>query len=133
MKQMIYKEHREKEILHSGTYKGYNFHIISYGTHPCAYVEIPKLNSSKSEFDECISCHGGVTYTGDLSHVLVPKNPNHWFIGWDYAHSGDYVCSPFPSKYDKYDKKWTTEEILKEVTEVIDQIIKLDKEGELKQ
>ena len=107
MKPMIYKDHKEVEILHSGTYKGYNFHIISYGTHPCAYVEVPTVKS-KSEMDDYIDCHGGVTYTGDLSRVLVPKNPNHWFVGWDYAHAGDYVCSPFRSKYDKYDKKWKT-------------------------
>ena len=48
-----------------------------------------------------------------------------WFIGWDYAHFGDYIdCGDaalnnmFPN-----DKKWTTEEIVEECKNVIDQIV----------
>ena len=28
-----------REILDKGKYKGYRYVIISFGTHPCAYVE----------------------------------------------------------------------------------------------
>lgn len=46
MKEMIYKNYMENgqeviEILDEGVYKGFHYVIVSYGTHPCAYVEIP--------------------------------------------------------------------------------------------
>ena len=40
-----------------------------------------------------------------------------YWIGWDYAHLGDY-CG-WLNVFDSTGKKWTTEEILQEVKEVI--------------
>lgn len=70
MKEMVYKNYMENgqeaiEILDEGIYKGFHYAIVSYGTNPCAYVEIPgghKLYDvrNKNELDN-IDCHGGIT------------------------------------------------------------------------
>ena len=136
MKEMNYVGTATKEILYEDDYLGYHFLIVSYGTHPCAYIEIPKTHRwyKKNYTDEeleNIECHGGLTYTDNLSHVLGKEEANgRWFIGWDYAHLEDF------QGYYKYDgvwgesqwkpKKWTTQEIFNEVKKVIEQIVKMD-------
>ena len=108
--------------LCSGVYKGYEFEILSYGTHPCAYIRIPKDHKLYQAALNCrytdellLNCHGGVSFTG----YLHPKRNDNWWVGWDYSHLGDYTshCLSYT------DKKWTTEEILDEVRIVIDEIV----------
>ena len=131
MKEMNYINTRIKEILYEDDYLGYHFLIVSYGTHPCAYIEIPKTHRwyKKPYTDEelkNIECHGGLTYSDNLSHVLGKEEANgRWFIGWDYGHSGD-----FEGYYKDFstEKKWT-KEIFEEVKNVIEQIIIMDDEG----
>ena len=64
-----------------------------------------------------IQCHGGLTYSrSNLSTV----NKEGWFIGWDYAHCGDFMCYEtvtYPGK------QWTAEEIVEECKSVIRQLI----------
>ena len=128
IKPMRYKEHRTLEVLYKDTYRGYNYFIINYGTHPCAYVEIPKNHSyfKKSYMDiEDIEVHGGLTFSSDKLLLL----DNSWFIGWDYAHYGDYVgFSPDIFGINDEEKKWTTEEIIDECISVINQLIEIKKE-----
>ena len=64
MSEMVYSNRRITEVLLEGEYLGYKWVIISYGTHPCAYVKLPK-NSKLIPLDEGIpvACHGGITYT----------------------------------------------------------------------
>ena len=115
-KEMVYEYTGKYEILFSGNYEGYNFYIISIGgNHPCAYVEI-KEHVDYSELEDIIECHWGLTFSGSLNHIL--SNDNRWFIGWNYAHWGDYttLC------HDRLDKKWTTDEIYEEVKNVIKQL-----------
>ena len=123
MKEMIYDSVRKRELLYNGIYKGYHFYIISYGTHPCCYVEIP----SKSKIFkitymdiESIDVHGGLTYSSDKLYIGTNTALNNsWFIGWDYAHLGDYVA--FIDSIDG--KKWTTNEMIDDCKNVINQII----------
>ena len=131
MKPMIYNPKRIKEILYEGDYNGYHFVIVSYGTHPCAYVEIPKDNklykidySDESLWD--ISVHGGFTFGDDLLHLGFEEN--RYFLGWDYAHCGDYAGYDILFSFSGDDKKWSTEEIYEEVKSVIDQLINFVKE-----
>lgn len=134
MKEMNYVETRLKEILYEDDYLGYHFLIVSYGTHPCAYIEIPKTHRwygipYTDEELENIECHGGLTYAGNLHHVLGKEESNQrWFIGWDYAHSEDfqgfYLNDVWGNQLNS--KKWTTQEIFNEVKNVIEQIIKMD-------
>ena len=130
MKEMIYGTERETEILFEGTYEGYNFFIVSYGIHPCAYVEIPKesklylLDYYADELSS-IECHGGLTYADNLSHIIGESDK--WFIGWDYAHAGDYEGYDVLFGFRSTNKKWTTEEIYAEVQKVINQLKEIDK------
>ena len=130
MKPMIYKTERQKaEVLCEGTYEGYDFVIVSYGTHPCAYVEIP-MNSKYYglDYDELdfINCHGGLTYADRLDHIYGDDD-RRWFIGWDYAHACDYLGFNALFDFDtSRDKKWTTEEIYEEVKSVIKQLKEVD-------
>ena len=134
-KEMEYTNIRkDKEVLCDGKYKNYHFEIISYGTHPCAYVRIDDSNNRYfgMDYDEItdIHCHGGLTFSEPHG-----ENKETWLIGWDYAHAGDYVgyqpslSSNFIDSmiYDDwgndYGKKYTVKEILEDVYDVIDQII----------
>lgn len=117
MKEMVYWPRRTaREILHSGKIKGYQFYIVSYGTHPCAYVkaEVPRYQEDK------IECNGGITYSGNAFKEFDVKGK---YIGWDYAHCWDFAG---------YDPKMggkihTTEEIMEDVKKVISQLISLSR------
>lgn len=138
IKPMIYQTERKVELLHTDKYKNYKYYILNLGTHPTAYIVIPKGHKLHGQdyddiYDICdIDVHGGLTYSdNELMHV---KSEN-WFIGWDYAHAGDYMgyyedfnnwgISTINSLRD--DKKWTTEEIVKDCEKAIDQIIDIEK------
>lgn len=131
IKEMIYKSERDIELLYNNIYKGYHYYILSLGTHPTAYVELPKkhkfYNKCYWEIDEenNILVHGGFTYSE--SGLQIGNNThleNSWFIGWDYAHYHDFYCFPDEPifKQNKDVKKWTTEEIIKECENIIDQL-----------
>lgn len=122
-KEMIYTENRKIELLYNNIYKGFHYYILNLGTHPTAYVEIPKehylYQESYIDIEEyySIDVHGGLTYSDDS--LRIGENTtlmNTWFIGWDYAHCDDYSVL-----YGK-GKKWTTSEIIKDCENVIKQI-----------
>lgn len=132
-KQMEYQTTRECEILLEGKFKNYQFYILNLGTHPTAYIEIPKNSKLfQKTYDEIyemgldLDVHGGLTYA---SNELQGIKNNSWFIGWDYAHFGDYYGYDeiFPRQFRTDDKKWTTEEIFNDVTCAIDQIITFER------
>lgn len=134
MKQMIYTPIRNDkgEILATGDYKGFCFYVVSYGTHPCAYVDVSNTSLANKDYHENdIDCHGGLTYGRDyLSAVDTERANGKWYIGWDYDHYGDYTSNPFINMFGIYrecEKRWTTEEIVAECKNVINQIV--DKEG----
>lgn len=128
-------------ILEKGTYKTFNYVIVSYGTHPCCYVEIPKIHPYyHMHYDDIkIECHGGLTFSNYKSFDELPKRK--YYIGWDYHHPGDYYlpatslsgmlfdihneliqqCNPTYFLKDK--KKWTVKEMRDEIIKVIEQII----------
>lgn len=125
--EMVYQQSRCKpQVLAHGVYHGRNYYVVSFGTHPCAYVDVSDLLSMTWEeqkyIENAIDCHGGVTYS---SAELVVANNKGWYIGWDYAHYMDYSgympCGSLT-------KKWTTREMASECKRVIDQIEGLIKE-----
>lgn len=141
MKEMVYRPLREWEtlydscqILDENRYNSYHYIIVSYGAHPCAYVELPKEHGLYGrdvyKFDDFpIECHGGITYSSGKEGLFPLEHPCHrdgYWIGWDYNHYKDYHAYDIdPAKADRIfrcDKKWTTEEILEEVKNVIDQL-----------
>jgi len=139
MKPMEYKGERNSEILYEGEYNGFNFRILSLGTHPCAYVNLPKDHIYfKRNYEHMdIDCHCGLTFSEIGICETIPDKKNEWWIGWDYAHAGDYygnipeftklrnlLCEEKKST----NKKWTTEEIYGEVKNVIEQLIEVKNE-----
>lgn len=110
----------KREIIGHGKYKGYTFYILSLGTHPTAYVEIPKHHCvyKKEYFDIYeIDVHGELTYSESYLWLPNEKLENSWFIGWDYNHYDDYN-----SMLNLGGKKWTTKEIFNDVKSVIEQL-----------
>ena len=128
MKEMIYEtKMHNPEVLESNTHNGFNYLVVSYGTHPCCYVEIPPthpLYEKTYDLDECraIDCHCGLTFS-DFRDFGEGKQ---WYIGWDYHHYCDYsgiYNLPQLQEFDhSQDKKWTTEEMIEECKEVINQV-----------
>jgi len=133
IKPMIYQTERKMELLHTDKYKNYKYYILNLGTHPTAYIAIPKGHKLYGQdyndiYDICdIDVHGGLTYS---NHNLMGIDSEDWFIGWDYAHYNDYCGYEeiMPESIRTYGKKWTTEEIIKECENAIEQIINLEKE-----
>lgn len=118
---MVYKENRcEPQVLAHNVYHGRNYYVVSFGTHPCAYVDVSDLLSmtrrEREYIENAIDCHGGITY---LSAELVVANNKGWYIGWDYAHCMDY--SGYMPR-ESLAKKWTTREMVSECKRVIEQI-----------
>lgn len=131
-KQMEYSTNRKLEILLEGTYKDYQFYILNLGTHPTAYIEIPRESKLFGkdyeqiyEMEIDVDVHGGLTFSGDY---LQDIKENTWFIGWDYAHYGDYVGYEeiMPQEIRVGGKRWTTEEIFEDVVKAIEQIREYD-------
>lgn len=123
MKEMVYMERRQQNytMLDEDIYKGFHYAIVSLGSHPCAYVELPEHHKYYGkDYDEIpIECHGGLTYSSSdgIASRNSPLRRDGFWIGWDYAHLNDYVYRIFD-----HGKRWSTEEILVEVMYVIDQL-----------
>lgn len=131
IKEMIYQKDRKIELLYTEKYKNYQYYILNLGTHPTAYVEISKGHKlyNKNYNDININVHGGLTYS---DNELMGISSNNWYIGWDYAHCNDYCgCEEYmPENIRTYGKKWTTEEIIEECKNVIEQIIEFESKGD---
>ena len=134
MKEMMYTSKRIFEVLDRSFYNNYQYAIINYGSHPCCYIALEKGDIYyEVEYDNIgIDCHGGFTYS-EHGLIYVGCNPEKiilpeelWVIGWDYGHTWDYNAlfinevaePPFLNKC----KKWTTQEMLDEVHNVIEQL-----------
>lgn len=79
MKQMIYTPNRNDkgEILATGDYKGFCFYVVSYGTHPCAYVDVSNTSlANKDYYENDIDCHGGLTYGRDYLSAIDTERAN---------------------------------------------------------
>lgn len=125
MKEMKYEKDRKLEVLQDKKCKGYRYIILSLGTHPTAYIEIPKGHHLCGwDCDDIdIDVHGGLTYA---RHELMGIDSENWYIGWDYAHAGDYYGA---YGFTRNDKKWTTKEIENECRDAINELIdKYDQE-----
>lgn len=122
---MQYENYRKVEVLTQDFYKGYEYLVVSYGTHPCAYVTLPEdhpLNKVADCDDVDVNCHGGCTYLDWGLGDLISRE--HKVLGWDYLHWGDFSANVYPSSLPL--KKWTTEEIVEECEHVIEQLYILE-------
>ena len=113
------------KLLARGDYKGLDFYVVNYGAHPCAYINAAETDLAGKDTDELddtgIDCHGGFTFA---RNTLSVSDGEGWYIGWDYAHAGDFTGGIGAGRQDdEYHKAWTTEEIIADCIGVIDQII----------
>lgn len=109
---------------------GYRILIVNFYTHPCAYIGLQESHPyCNVDFDNIpINCHGGLTY-GCSTHTKIKELcDNGYFIGWDYAHFKDCIFG-YSDTFD-FVKKWTTEEIINECFNVIEQLEELKKKKE---
>ena len=124
---MVYiNDHKHREVLANNEYKGYKYYVLSLGTHPTAYIEIPYGDKffGRNYMDiPCLPVNGGPTYSAD--HLCITNEitiDDSWFIGWDYAHYEDYIELGDLSLL-LGNKKWTTKEMKDECERAIDYII----------
>ena len=126
MKEMIYSSKYKREVLDTGYCLGLLYYIINLGLYPVAYIKVPEnseyFGKDMGEID--IEVHGGVTYSKNYLWTSEKDKIDGWFIGWDYAHYGDYSGyeENLPERFRINGKKWTTKEIFKDVTKVCYQI-----------
>ena len=132
MKEMEYGKDRKREVLDTGYCLGFLYYIMNLGTHPTAYIKIPKdhkyYGKDMGEID--LDVNGGVTYSNEELNISENERIEGWFIGWDYAHYGDYTGLELmvPKQYRTGGKKWTTKEIYEEVRQACYQLNKIAKE-----
>ena len=131
IKEMVYEPNfKNTEVLARDSHEGYEYVVVSYGVHPCAYVAI----SEGQPYFDCIDyddvripCHGGCTFVEWGLHGIIDKS--YKVIGWDYGHyndfSGIYLQDKFSPPW-KDMKKWTTEEIVEECKEFIGHLYVLE-------
>ena len=82
--------------------------------HPCAYLKVKKIPEDIEMLD--VPCNWWITFNNEITEDTKWNwwRFTEWFwIGWDYAHCDDYMRILWRGK------KWATEEILKEVEDVI--------------
>lgn len=133
IKEMQYQANRKLEVLATGYYFGLLYYILNLGTHPTAYIKIPessKLFKDKKDMHEInIDVHGGITYAREYLYISNNQKIDGYFIGWDYAHYGDYggYEEMLPLEFRTGGKKWSTQEILKEVKEACYQIAEAER------
>lgn len=129
IEEMVYDPTIEKVVLlANGTYKDFEYFIVNHGgEYPLAYIMVPddlKINCEEYEKIPADSPHGGLTFgcENDIPPMLEEINgvTKGNYLGWDYAHLGDYLGFYEPDGF--YSKKWTTEEILEQVKNTIEEL-----------
>lgn len=129
-KKMVYYSGRihPPEVLCLGKYLNYDFLILNMGSHPTAYVKVPKDHPFFGKFyDECNPPHGflGGPFTfsdssANFANLLDQPIPDGWYLGWDYAHVGDYTGYWSEEENMRMgNRKYTTEEIILDCEEVV--------------
>lgn len=116
MKEMEYGNRSQGILCHEKFDFGELAIINIRGSHPCAYITFPG-----DDFGVNGPVHGGFTFLGTKDNEEL--GDKIW-LGWDYAHSGDYTYTrlfEFPNE-----KKWTTKEIHDDTVAVLEAIKKGD-------
>ena len=128
-KEMVYNGKNKSEIICFKEFDdGTALAVINVrGSHPCCYIQFPDINKVHDynsfelydkETDKYGGVHGGFTFLGELKNYGLEGT----WIGWDYAHLGDWTQS-IPVERDVFshfdEKKWTTKELLEECLDAL--------------
>ena len=114
-----------RKLIKTGIHDGIRYYVVSQGSFPTAYVSVPK---EWKEFIDTSSlkCHGGVSYEEDWLKADRIKINNHFYIGWDYYHDGDYYKRQDRDlRTEKDGHAWTLGEIILECEKVAEQVKKM--------
>ena len=59
MKEMIYSAKRlnPPEMLADGEYKGFHFFVLSFGIHPCAYIDVTETDLKGKDYTKFFEGH----------------------------------------------------------------------------
>lgn len=132
---MAYSRERLKpaHILYLGIYKNYNFLIVNLGTHPTAYVRVPKTHpfylktyddcnpSNSNSFDQVFTFSDS---SANFAEYLDQPIPDGWYLGVDYAHLGDWTgLLSDEENIRREHRKYTTEEIILDCERIIEYLI----------
>ena len=122
--EVFYDEISGQVELCKGSIDGYEYRIVCNGVNPCCYITLPqnhklstlnvkKLRKMSYSGELGIGVHGGITW--------VSRENNSICLGWDYAHVPmDYIG--FMGERSG-GKKWTVEEIKKDVVQGVKSLI----------
>lgn len=109
---------REPKVVLDGEFDGRHFVIISNRKGwPTAYVSVKdndyiathELENGDCRYDCLHSVHGEGTYYGN---AYWDSNDSNIYVGWDYAHLGDYISTPYATFSERAGHKYTIDEIL---------------------
>lgn len=126
-KELYSTERGEKKLLIEGDYWGRHFAIVRNPIgFPVAYIEVkPKDWIMSVEIDgedydtrydaASMFVNGGATYFGS---AYWNEEDDRTYIGWDYAHAGDYY--PLYNNGNDDGHKWTICEILMDVAHAVE-------------
>lgn len=125
--EMIYKQRGDIKIICYGKVNNIDFKIKSLGSYPTAYIKVPKDSIFYNIcYDEIpIDIHGGLTY-GEIEE-------NEFWIGWDYAHYGDYTFNSIFNNGNEV--KYNVDSILVDVKSAVNQLntlLKIENSNEFK-
>ena len=124
IKEMVYQDKwfplDEAEVLEKNFFKGYEYFIKNRGYYPSAYIALREgqpFYKARLYEDVDVNCHGNCVY--------VVREADKTTIGWDYNKLSDYHggTSYVQRLLTKESAKvWTTEEIVEECKQVIEQL-----------
>lgn len=119
MDKRIYNEKSDFYCVKTGKYREALFAVCSFkGAYPEAYVEVrEEVYKKKKELFDPLFVHGGFTnaeylYLGDIGTTF--------WVGWNYAHEGDYIHSNYRTFENDKRKKYSVEEVEKQCKDCID-------------
>ena len=116
MKEMIYSGNGVTEILNEIDYgNGYKGLVLNTrGSFPCGYIQFPGIENLHDYDDIWVhdaNIHGGFTFLGTFNCLGLQGK----WLGWDYAHYGDYCCYSSPELNDEDGTQYTTEDVTADV------------------
>lgn len=128
MPDKIYDENIDKQIVKQEVYLGYQYYIVSYGSHPCCYIKLTKKDKLyKVDYSNInLLVHGGMTYSRS---ELWCDNDDAWYIGWDYAHYGDYMLCKYNNELIMEGHKWTLNELQEDVKKTIEELFNMNEKN----
>ena len=108
------------DLVKRGNYEGFEFFILWFMNHPNAYIKIPEGHKLYEQPYDDIELseepHGFFTYS-DYNLNKAYGLESGWYLGWDYAHAGDY--QKFKDGYIEEGFKYSVEEIERECKRII--------------